>query len=356
MNVAEKIISPLLELDNIDAGYGAKIVVQNISLSLKKGEIGCLLGPSGCGKSTLLRAIAGFEEVKKGTIKLSQQLISDPQHTLPPEHRNIGMVFQDIALFPHLSIEDNVAFGIKHLPSKERHARVEQLLTLVDLNQKAKQFPHQLSGGQQQRIALARALAPKPKLILLDEPFSGLDAKLRETLVPQVKQILKHEQVSALMVSHDQAEAFAIADKIAVMQEGRIHQWDNAYNSYHYPATKFVADFIGKSKFLPAVTLCEHCIETSLGKLESDSPHGYQAGSEVLVLVRIDDLKHDPISENFGIVKKKDFHGSYFTFELSLADGSQVLCNTPAHYNYQYNVGDKFNLKLNIEHLVLFNR
>jgi len=356
MNSAKQLISPLLELKNVSVGYGKKIIVKNVCLNIAPGEIGCLLGPSGCGKSTLLRAIAGFEPVIDGTIALSDQIITQPSATLAPENRNIGMVFQDISLFPHLNIEDNISFGIKHLSKEQRQERVTQLLALVALSGSAKSYPHQLSGGQQQRIALARALAPKPKLILLDEPFSGLDAKLRETLVPQIKSILKQEQVSALIVSHDQAEAFAIADKIAVMNQGKIHQWDNAYNSYHSPATKFVANFIGTSKFIPATTVCEHCIETSLGIIESQAPHGFVAGAKVDLLVRIDDIKHDTSASHLGTLTKKDFHGSSYTYELTLSDGVAILCSIPAQYDMHHEIGDKLQLKLNIKNLVLFDR
>ena len=356
MNSAEQTTPALLSLDNIDISYSDHVVVKNVSIDLLAGEIGCLLGPSGCGKSTLLRAIAGFEPVRKGTISLCEQIISQSNNTLVPEYRNIGMVFQDIALFPHLTIEKNIAFGLRKLDKEQQIFRVKQLLALVGLSDKLDHYPHQLSGGQQQRIALARALAPKPKLILLDEPFSGLDAKLRDTLVPQVRDILKQEQVSAIIVSHDQSEAFAIADKIAVMQHGQIHQWDNAYNIYHHPQTKFVASFIGKSKFLPATTTCENCIDTSIGNLRSSSPHGYSTGTEVVVLVRVDDLKHNPNSSHYGTVIKKEFHGSYFTFELVLDDGCGVLCSTPAHYQHKHNIGDAFHFDLAIEHLVLFDR
>jgi len=356
MKRAEHNTDALLSLNNIDISYSDNVVVKNVSIDLLPGEIGCLLGPSGCGKSTLLRAIAGFEPVKKGSVSLSDQVISHSNNTLAPEYRNIGMVFQDIALFPHLTIEKNIAFGLKELDKEQQLFRVKQLLALVGLTDKIEHYPHQLSGGQQQRIALARALAPKPKLILLDEPFSGLDAKLRDTLVPQVRDILKQEQVSAIIVSHDQSEAFAIADKIAVMQHGKIHQWDNAYNIYHHPQTKFVASFIGKSKFLPATTTCEDCIDTSIGNLRSNSPHGYAMGSDVVVLVRVDDLKHNPNSAHYGTVIKKEFHGSYFTFELALKDGCGVLCSTPAHYQYEHDIGDTFHFDLAIEHLVLFDR
>ncbi len=356
MNHAQKITTALLDIDAISVSYAQRQVVHNVSLQLLPGEVGCLLGPSGCGKSTLLRAIAGFESIRSGAISLNSEMISNPQSTLPPEKRNIGMVFQDISLFPHLTIEDNIRFGIKHLSKDSQFKRTQQLLSLVGLEDYTKSYPHQLSGGQQQRIAIARALAPKPQLILLDEPFSGLDAKLKESLVPQIRSILKQEQVSAILVSHDQNEAFAIADKIAIMDRGEIHQWDTAYNSYHQPATKFSASFVGRSKFLPAKTTCDTCIETVLGNLRSDEPHGYPAQSEVDVLVRIDDVQHDLNAEHRATVRKKNFHGSYFTYELELTDGVTVLCSTPAHAAQQYEKGDQFPLKLSMEHLVLFDR
>lgn len=356
MNQAQSQITPLLEINDICISYGSKQVAHNISIQLQPGEIGCLLGPSGCGKSTLLRAIAGFESVNQGSISISGQKISEKNVTLPPEKRNIGMVFQDISLFPHLSVQDNIRFGIKHLTNDSQNHRVKQLLNLIGLSDSATQYPHQLSGGQQQRIAIARALAPRPPLILLDEPFSGLDAKLKESLVPEIRNILKHEQVSAILVSHDQNEAFAIADKIAIMDQGKIHQWDSAYNSYHQPATKFAASFVGRSRFLPARTTCDTCIDTILGNLRSDEPHGYPANSEVDVLVRIDDVQHDINANHTATVTKKNFHGSYFTYELMLSDGISVLCSTPAHTEHKYAEGDLFPLKLCIEHLVLFNR
>jgi iron(III) transport system ATP-binding protein len=356
MNAAQHASSALLEISNINVSYSKQNIVKNVSLDIQPGEIGCLLGPSGCGKSTLLRAIAGFEPVQQGTISLKNKLIASQSITVPPEKRCIGMVFQDISLFPHLSIEENICFGIKKLTKKAQHARAAQLLDLIDLTEYANAYPHELSGGQQQRVALARALAPKPQLILLDEPFSGLDAKLKETLVPQVRSILKQEQISALMVSHDQSEAFAISDKIAVMKCGEIHQWASPYRCYHQPATKFIASFIGKSAFLPAITTCDTCIETDLGNLRSDEPHGYQTDEKVCVLVRIDDVKHDPNSNYVGTVTNKNFHGSYFTYEVMIAEGTSVLCSTPAHYSYKLEVGDPFGLKLNIEHLVLFER
>jgi len=356
MNAAEQLSKPLLTLNNLSIAYGTKTIVKDISLTLNKGDIGCLLGPSGCGKSTLLRAIAGFEPARTGNIQLTEQIISDSNNTLAPELRNIGMVFQDISLFPHLSIEQNIAFGIKSQPKKYIQARVKQLLTLIELCAYAKLYPHQISGGQQQRVALARALAPQPALILLDEPFSGLDAKLRESLVPQVKAILKKEQVSALMVSHDQGEAFAIADKIAIMDSGEIHQWDSAYNSYHYPASRFVASFIGESKFLPGVASCDYCIETELGKLAKQTPHGFTKGTDVDVLIRVEDVCCAADSIHSATVINKDFHGSYYKYELQLKDRSTLYYSTNAKQQQQHTIGASIPVQINSQNLVIFKR
>jgi iron(III) transport system ATP-binding protein len=221
--------------------------VDGVSLGLAAGQIGVLIGPSGCGKTTLLRAVAGLEPLAGGRIRMDGRLLGDAVDgtQVPAESRRIGMVFQDYALFPHLSVADNVAFGVQDLPRTERSARVQRMLELVGLSQAARRAPHQLSGGQQQRIALARALAPGPRLLLLDEPFSNLDVDLRERLAHEVRGILKETGTTALFVTHDQLEAFALGDVIGVMQRGRLEQWDDAYTLYHRPATRFVAQFIG---------------------------------------------------------------------------------------------------------------
>jgi len=236
-----------LELRQLDIQYAGSTspAVQGVNLSLRAGDIGVLIGPSGCGKTTLLRAVAGLEPVSGGQILLSDRVVSDPGHTEPAERRRIGMVFQDYALFPHMNVGKNVGFGLAHLPKAERQQRVAEVLALVGLEGSDARFPHELSGGQQQRVALARALAPKPDLLLLDEPFSNLDVDLRERLAQEVRNILKAAKATALLVTHDQLEAFAIGDVIGVMNQGQLHQWDDAYNLYHRPATRFVADFIG---------------------------------------------------------------------------------------------------------------
>jgi iron(III) transport system ATP-binding protein len=241
-------MSATLELDHLslayDTLYGPRQVVDDLSLTLPGGYIGCLLGPSGCGKSTVLRAIAGFEPPVGGRILLDAAVLSSTTSCVAPERRRVGMMFQDYALFPHLSVNRNVGFGLRRLPRPDRDRRVAEMLELVGLVQAADSYPHELSGGQQQRVALARALAPSPDLLLLDEPFSNLDADARERLAFEVRDVLKHTGHTAMLVTHDQAEAFAIADRIGVMVEGQVAQWDTPYNLRHHPATPFVADFI----------------------------------------------------------------------------------------------------------------
>ncbi|MEP5177776.1 ABC transporter ATP-binding protein, partial [Marinobacter alexandrii] len=220
----------LLEVNNLSCGYGGDSVVRDVSFALSHGDIGCLLGPSGCGKSTILRALAGFLPLNSGEISLLSQAISLPGRTLAPEKRRVGMVFQDYALFPHLTIADNVGFGLRNMSKAEKHQKVAELLDVVHLQDLANNYPHELSGGQQQRVALARALAPEPTLILLDEPFSNLDADLRRRLSLDVRDILKTLGISAILVTHDQQEAFAMCDQVAVLRDGQIQQWDVPYN------------------------------------------------------------------------------------------------------------------------------
>nr|WP_275066994.1 ABC transporter ATP-binding protein [Achromobacter spanius] len=242
------IVPDLLEIEHLSLAYdtpkGLKPVVQDLSLGLPVGHIGCLLGESGCGKTTVLRAIAGFEPVRAGRILLDGTVISSPTEQVAPEHRRVGMMFQDYALFPHLTVALNVAFGLRKLPRAERARRVEEMLTLVGLAHAANSYPHEISGGQQQRVALARALAPSPDLLLLDEPFSNLDVDTRERLAFEVRDILKTTGHTAILVTHNQAEAFAIADRIGVMTQGSIAQWDTPYNLHHRPSNDFVRDFI----------------------------------------------------------------------------------------------------------------
>jgi len=247
-------MSYLLELDSLSLAYdtpeGRREVVHDFSLSLEQGHIGCLLGASGCGKTTILRAVAGFEPLRTGSIRLGGIALSQPGYMVEPENRNVGMMFQDYALFPHLTVEKNIAFGLRKHGKAERARRVGELLELVGLEGSEKRYPHELSGGQQQRVALARALAPEPELLLLDEPFSNLDVDMRERLAFEVRDILKKTGHTALLVTHNQAEAFAIADRIGILKDGAMMQWDTPHGLHHHPSNAFVADFIRREALL----------------------------------------------------------------------------------------------------------
>ncbi|ALM83043.1 ABC transporter ATP-binding protein [Bordetella sp. N] len=241
-------MTALLELDQLQLAYdtatGPRVVVDALSLTLERGHLGSLLGPSGCGKTSVLRAIAGFEPVRRGHIRLDGTLLSSADSSVAPQSRRVGMMFQDYALFPHLDVAGNVAFGLRRQSKPQQRERVREMLALVGLEALAGSYPHELSGGQQQRVALARALAPAPELLLLDEPFSNLDADSRERLAFELRDLLKETGLTALLVTHDQAEAFAIADRIGIMRDGRLAQWDTPYNLHEHPADAGVADFI----------------------------------------------------------------------------------------------------------------
>lgn len=342
-----------LSVQNVTVAYGDSVVVNDVSFELKEGEIGCFLGPSGCGKSTLLRAISGFEGITQGRIVLDGKVLSEPSSMIEPENREMGMVFQDIALFPHLTIRENVEFGIQHLGKKERLSRVEHLLKLVNLSGFEDRYPDSLSGGQQQRIALIRAIAPKPKLLLMDEPFSGLDAKLREELVPDVRDILLQEQIRAILVTHDQMEAFAMADQVAIINQGQIHQSSSAYNIYHRPATRFVASFIGYGDFLAAKVRDQYSVDSALGCITTETKHGFGPGDQVDLLIRPDDILHDDDSEFEGVIVSRWFRGSHFLYRVKLDSGKVIYCFASSHHNHC--VGQAIGLRVHVDHLVLFD-
>ena len=347
-----------LSVEHIRVGYalGHQVheVVHDLSFSLQRGEIGCLLGPSGCGKTTVLRAIAGFENLLAGRILIDGETLSSGSHTAAPEYRQVGVVFQDYALFPHLNVQDNVAFGLHRLAPGERRERVTQLLDMTGLANQARKYPHELSGGQQQRVALARARAPRPRLLLLDEPFSNLDIDLRERLAGEVRDILKELGTTAVLVTHDQHEAFAIADSVGVMRAGQIVQWDSAYKLYHEPTERFVADFIGQGVFLRGRVQGDG-VQIELGSLplgqsaRSGAEHDAQ---EVDVLLRADDVLHDDASTLQAEVVRKAFRGAEFLYTLKLPSGACVLALVPSHHDHA--IGEKIGIRLAADHVVTF--
>ena len=345
-------MSTLLELDSIRCTYNDTVAVNNVSLCIREGNIVCLLGPSGSGKSTILRAVAGLEQLTSGQIILNDEIISSETKFKAPEKRQMGMVFQDYALFPHLNVRDNICFGLRKLTKAALKNKSEELLDVVGMNNFGHRFPHELSGGQQQRIALARALAIQPKLILMDEPFSNLDVELRERLSHDVRNILKDQNMTCIMVTHDQAEAFVISDKVAVINEGKLQQWDTSYNLYHDPINRFVAEFIGQGVFLPGVLQTPESVQTEVGLICGDRAYDWPKGSKVEVLIRPDDVKISNDSDLLASVVNKSFKGSEILYTLKLPTGYKLLSALPSHSNH--NIGESISIKLDLHHLIAF--
>jgi len=340
---------PLLALHDIACAYGDKAVVEQIGFHLDAGEIGCLLGPSGCGKTTVLRAIAGFEVVQDGTIHLAGELLSRPGFCLAPEKRRIGMVFQDYALFPHLTVEGNIGFGIRKHP--ERAQIVGELLELVGLSAEAARHPQELSGGQQQRVALARALAPRPQLLLLDEPFSNLDAELRRRLAAEVRDILKARSTAALLVTHDQDEAFAVSDQIGLIHQGHLEQWSTPQQLWQQPQTPFAARFIGQGYFIRGHASGGRQARTELGNVLTEQD--WSADTPLDLLLRPDSLRVEKNSPLRAQLLGKTFQGTGGTLcRLRLAGGSVVKALLPGCFEAE--PGSEIGLALNHQKLVAF--
>ncbi|MDX1434145.1 MAG: ABC transporter ATP-binding protein [Gammaproteobacteria bacterium] len=345
-------MSGLLEVRSLVAGYRGEAILRDVSFHVNHGAIACLLGPSGCGKTTLLRAIAGFEPAMSGEILIGGRTVSRSGFSVPPEKRRVGMVFQENTLFPHLSVEGNIAFGLRGMSQRERKGVVGELLEVVGLEDTRTRFVHELSGGQQQRVALARALAPRPDVVLLDEPFSSLDVELRERIGQEVCAILAEREVTTVLVTHDQSEAFALAQQIGVMHQGRILQWDTAYNLYHEPADRFIADFIGQGVFLRGTLLTPDSVDTELGVIKGNRAYGWPRGSAVEVLLRPDDIQPDPDSHIHATVVGRAFKGAEILYSLKLPTGSAVLSLFPSHLNHDE--GERVGIRVAADHLVAF--
>ncbi len=341
-----------LTVEGIEQAYGDNRVLQDLSFRIPAGAIGCLLGPSGCGKTTALRCIAGFESVQAGRILLNGEVLSSPGFTVPPEKRGLGMVFQQYALFPHLDVAANVGFGLRGLKGAEKQRRVAEVLDIVGLGGRENLFPDELSGGQQQRVALARALAPRPGMLLMDEPFSSLDTGLRVRLGTEIRDILKQQGITALLVTHDQAEAFAVADEIGVMRAGRLEQWDSAYNLYHRPASRFVAEFVGEGCFVPGEANGDGTVQIELGRLEPTEEMSLAASQSVEVLLRPDDIVHDDHSSQTATVLRKAFRGASILYTLGLPSGRRVLALVPSHHDHR--IGERIGIRLEADHVVVF--
>lgn len=341
-----------LSVNNLAIVLGGSQIVHNIHFSLQSGEIGCLLGASGCGKTTVLRSIAGFEKPHTGEISIGERRVASPNDSMPVEKRNVGMVFQDFALFPHLTVYENIIFALKKHDSQSA-SRANELLDLVDLSNRAKHYPHELSGGQQQRVALARALAPKPSILLLDEPFSSIDNELRASLAVKVRDVLNTEKVTGLLVTHDQQEAFAMADYVGVMRAGTMEQWNTPLNLYHLPETPYVAQFLGEGEFIAAEVIDKHSVRTALGEFHNaERDLSELIGKPARIYVRPDDIMHDDASPYKLPIIDKQFKGATFTYKLALDDGSHVLCLASSHHDHK--LQNPMGVRLELEHLLVF--
>lgn len=338
----------ILEVDDIWLGYEEGCVIRGLSFGLDVGEIGCLLGASGCGKTTALRAIAGFEPLRAGEIRIGHRTASTPAFRLAPEKRSVGMVFQDHALFPHLNVTGNVGFGLRRLSRRERERRVDELLELTGLEGYAHRYPHELSGGQQQRVALARALAPEPDVLLMDEPFSNLDARLRRRMGEEVRSILKGRGTATLMVTHDQQEAFSLADRVGLLKDGRMLQWDSPYQLYHRPVSHYVAAFTGRGSYLRA-RVEQDTLVHGLG--HSPVPKDRPDEDELALLIRPDDIRPDANGPRARVMARQ-FQGAQILYRLALDTGEEIAALFPSHDDFP--VDETIGVTLDAHHLVLF--
>jgi iron(III) transport system ATP-binding protein len=323
-------VSAAIRLEGISKSFGATRAVEDVTLVVERGELMSVLGPSGCGKTTLLRLIAGFEAPDGGSVEVGEETVAGPGRLVPPERRRVGMVFQDYALFPHLSVEANVAFGLSRRTREERDSLTRRTLELVGLQHKTSRHPHELSGGERQRVALARALAPEPEVVLLDEPFSSLDATLRADLRREVELILRDAEATALLVTHDQEEALSLADRLAVMREGRIVQVGAPEEVYGRPASRWAAQFVGEVNVLAGVAR-EGGVETELGRFDLRAP----ATGTVHVAVRPEQLEVSARHDGNAEVVSREFRGHDVLYRLRHEGGRTVLVQLPSLELYE---------------------
>lgn len=327
---------PVIAVDSIAVHYGNAAAIDDFTLDIDEGSLVALVGPSGCGKTTALRAIAGFERPATGTISVRGTVVSSNDTMVAPENRNVGMVFQEYALFPHISVAENVGYGVR---GSDRGRRVQEVLKLVGLDDYGDRFPHELSGGEQQRVALARALAPEPDVVLLDEPFSNLDAPQRERMRRELRKILKAARLTAVFVTHDQAEALAIADVIAVMNDGHIRQVGTPDDVYASPVSPWVAKFLGDAVLFTG-TASDGAIATALGPVPTLLPDGAKAK----VMIRPEWIMPTAVKDGFGLVVDREFYGHDQRVEIKLDEGELVEALVPTRN--AIHVGDRVDIEL----------
>ena len=341
-----------LAIKNLACSYNGKAIINNLSLSLESNEIIALLGPSGCGKTTLLRAIAGLQQIISGQISIGDKVVSTPNEMLASEKRNVGMIFQDYALFPHLTVAKNIAFGISKLNKSDRSDRVEQMLKLVRLEPFGERFPHELSGGQQQRVAIARALAYQPDIMLLDEPFSNIDSQSRFSIMMEIRHILKEHRVPAVFVTHSKDEAFAFADKLAIFNQGKIEQVGSAQDLYLRPSSPYVASFMGKANFLTITSFDQQGASTCLGYVKSVGEM-HTTGVPGQLMLRPEQLQLTVVNDSPFYVRRCFFGGSHWVFQICSHNDAQLLIEV--HHSNEVAVDSPIELKVVPHQLVTFS-
>lgn len=348
-----------LTVDSIECRYDSQPIVKELSFTIAQGEIACLLGPSGCGKTTLLHAIAGFIPICTGKIILERRVLSSPKSLIAPEDRAIGMVFQDYALFPHLTVYDNISFGLHHYRysrKKQKHI-VNSMLEVVKIPGLGKRYPHELSSGQQQRVALARGLAPHPKLLLMDEPFSNLDTPLKRQLYQEVREIIQKERITAIVVTHDKQEAFALSDKTGILIDKGVVQWDTPSNLFQKPRNRQVANFLGRGQSILGRVSKHNQLTTDIGLINAiDVNNGsgsWHEGEKVEIFLAPDELLLHPNEQLVqGTIIKKVFMGLSTLYTLQLASGLQVEASSANGHDFK--LGERSGIEIKTNNLVAF--
>ena len=342
----------VLELAEITKRFGEDTAVENVSIDVHEGELLTLLGPSGCGKTTTLRMIAGLAEPTGGTIRLADEKVAGASTAVSPENRDVGLVFQEFALFPHLTVGENVAFGLTDADGGEEYGRVQEMLELVDLEGYEDRNPESLSGGERQRVALARSLAPEPDVLLLDEPFSNLDVRLRIEMRQEVRRILKEAGVTAISVTHDQEEALSISDRVAIMNDGQVEQIGRPEDVFGHPESRFVASFLGQASFLSGEVV-DGGVDTALGLLDDEQLDGSidaYRGADVDVLVRPDDLRAKPCPPGGtdGEIVHRQYTGPSFVYRVAMDSGDAVHCQHNHATDFEH--GTRVCIELEADH------
>ena len=350
--IAQQAPQPALRISGLHCNYAGVDILTGLDLSLGQNEILCLLGPSGCGKTTTLKLIAGLLTPSQGQIDINGKRVDDEQINLAPEKRNVGMIFQDYALFPHLTVADNVLFSQRQASKAAQQETLAKVLALVNLSEYGDRYPHQLSGGQQQRVAIARALASSPALLLLDEPFSNIDSQVRHHLIEEMRSLLKAHNMSAIFVTHSKEEAFAFADRLAVFHQGKIEQQGTPSELYNQPATRFVADFLGKVNYIDALVLDAYRVDTALGVITSSSPLSADVGACMALALRPQQLQLQACEQGGATIEQQQFLGMTTHCNIICADQLALAVSMPQPMI----VGERVSVTVTPHPLVLFPR